>query len=633
MVHTNQSADGLITSALEHHRAGRLLEAKHIYEQALAIQPTHPDALNLAGVVALQIGDTERALRLIQKATEIRPANPGYHANLGQALIALRRLGDARMAFQHAAALDPRVPQFAVAAASCLAMQGDLGQAERELRAVTQRHPDYALAWYNLGNALQEQERYAESLDYFGRAIALDPALADAHNNLGRSLHKLERFEEAEQSYRRCLALQPEYGVGICNVASVLIDRGRFTDAVAVCRQALQRAPRDAELHLKLGSAHAHLGELTLALEAFRGAADTAPDNPRALSAYGYALVRTGNEVEGLRRLEGARALQPDSMALRGAMAGIYLSLGDLKAGWALYESRPARISFVASNPDLLLATELPEGLQGLKLCLIREQGLGDEMFFLRFAAALKSRGAEIVCRSSAQIASILERVPVLDEAFPANLPMPLADLYLLVGDLPRALDARDFPPPLALTPLPQRIESVKERLAALGPPPYLGLTWRAGIAPAQQRGTDWVLHKNVQLEALCGALQNVAGTLIALQRNPEAGEVERLAMLAARPVHDLTALNDDLESMLALLAIVDDYIGVSNTNMHLRAGAGRSARVLVPCPPEWRWMTSGDESPWFPGFRVYRQRSDGDWNNALIRLATDLRARPGSTT
>ena len=89
--------------------------------------------------------------------------------------------------------------------------------------------------------------------------------------------------------------------------------------------------------------------------------------------------------------------------------------------------------------------------------------------------------------------------------------------------------------------------------------------------------------------------------------------------------MHDLSALNEDLEAMLALLALIDDYVGVSNTNMHLRAGVGKTARVLVPCPAEWRWMAQGDESPWFPGFKVYRQKTDGNWNEALGRLAADL--------
>ena len=102
------------------------------------------------------------------------------------------------------------------------------------------------------------------------------------------------------------------------------------------------------------------------------------------------------------------------------------------------------------------------------------------------------------------------------------------------------------------------------------------------------------------------------------------------MAHALGRPVHDFTALNEELEGMLALLALVDDYVGVSNTNMHLRAGVARAARVLVPCPAEWRWMTSGSESPWFPGFTVYRQSMQGDWNAALGALERDLIVRFG---
>ena len=55
-------------------------------------------------------------------------------------------------------------------------------------------------------------------------------------------------------------------------------------------------------------------------------------------------------------------------------------------------------------------------------------------------------------------------------------------------------------------------------------------------------------------------------------------------------------------------MELLDDYIGVSNTNMHLRAATGRSARVLVTHPGEFRWQVVGNTSPWFPGFILYRQ-------------------------
>jgi hypothetical protein len=44
--------------------------------------------------------------------------------------------------------------------------------------------------------------------------------------------------------------------------------------------------------------------------------------------------------------------------------------------------------------------------------------------------------------------------------------------------------------------------------------------------------------------------------------------------------------------------------------------------------------MAGGEESPWFPGFRIYRQDTDGDWSAAFHRLTQDLLTAmtPGKT-
>ena len=104
------------------------------------------------------------------------------------------------------------------------------------------------------------------------------------------------------------------------------------------------------------------------------------------------------------------------------------------------------------------------------------------------------------------------------------------------------------------------------------------------------------------------------------MQRAPGPGETESVASHAHRPVHDLSALNPDLEDALALMSVLDDYVGVSSTNVHLRAGAGRASRVLVPFPYEWRWMREG-ASPWFPGTAVLRQSVTGSWSDAFSQL------------
>ena len=77
----------------------------------------------------------------------------------------------------------------------------------------------------------------------------------------------------------------------------------------------------------------------------------------------------------------------------------------------------------------------------------------------------------------------------------------------------------------------------------------------------------------------------------------------------------------DHLEKAIELAPDVAD----AYTNVHSRAGAGRTSRMLVPNPPEWRWMAAGEESPWFPGCRIYRQEVNGDWEGAFQALTKDL--------
>ena len=123
----------------------------------------------------------------------------------------------------------------------------------------------------------------------------------------------------------------------------------------------------------------------------------------------------------------------------------------------------------------------------------------------------------------------------------------------------------------------------------------------------------------------LGAALRGWQGTTVLLQRGARAGEAGRFTPAFGAQCHDLSALGEDLPVLLAVLAEIDEYVTVSNTNVHLLAGLGRTARVLIPYPAEWRWMRREGRSPWFPDFPVYRQELSRDWQPALRELRGDL--------
>ena len=650
----------IVSNALQLHRAGRLGEAKSLYEQALALNPSNVDALHLLGLILLQSGEAEAAAVRLKRAVALSPKNAAFHSNLGAALTSCGKPREALNAFRQAGKLNPGEPQYQMAIGNSYALCGEHVEAERWLRKLTAKFPGYALGWFNLGNALRDQQRGEEAINCYQRVITLDPGLANAHNNLGSVLHSLGRLEAAETAYRRSIAIESGNAMVYCNLASVLIDRGLFTQAEAACHRAIGLQADLATAHSFLGATYSHLGRLDESLVCFRRAADLDRDNVLTIAAVGDVLHELGRHEDATRYLHEAeaRVSAADTKSLQQLIYPILLKQGQWKEGWERFAHRESRHSLTEKYRILNLSTTLAGPVNAQTILVLHEQGLGDEIFFLRYAPALSRLGARIIYQSGAKIAGILARVPSIAAVITDGEAMPQANQTLLLGDLPNALgtlgsaeiaahtgsdvhtrlkfstettlithDAYSPPPPLPLTARLDCLQRMKQRLNAVGLPPYIGITWRAGTPPALQRGTTWSLSKEADIDQLGQALSSVQGSLIALQRNPAPGELKQFAAAANKPLHDFCALNEDLEEMLALLALLDEYIGVSNTNMHLRAGTGKSARVLVPRPAEWRWLSSGDRSPWFPNFPIYRQSTNGDWQPALQQLASDLRA------
>ena len=82
--------------ALGLHQQGQLEAAAAIYLELLRVDGANPEVLHMLGVVALQRGDSQRAVDLIGQEIRRRPDEPGAQANLGAALLALNRKEEAK---------------------------------------------------------------------------------------------------------------------------------------------------------------------------------------------------------------------------------------------------------------------------------------------------------------------------------------------------------------------------------------------------------------------------------------------------------------------------------------------------------------------------------------------------------
>ena len=500
---------------------------------------------------------------------------------------------------------------------------GDLRAAEKLFHQIVNANPRAHPAWNALSVVAVRAGLPDVAAEHAKHALELDRRNPTYLNNLGVALGELGEFAEAEQAFRRALKVKPTYAEGHFNLGKALHKLGRLDEALRAFERAYAIDANFPGLCASLCQMYRKRGHAARALVVLR-------EMPGGLGASDE-LTRLAGET--LEEIEGAQsaiawlrqvvARHPDWYGARYTLGRALLSVGEWQEGWREYLWRP---HLLAERSERAPAPLLPR-LPGTRVLVRSEQGLGDALFFLRFAGELRRRGAEVGLAVPRKLAAVLGDTGGYQVLAEEDAQAASFDRAIWGGDLPALLESASAVDAFSLVRDEARAARWRRRLAELGPAPYLALAWRAGTDVlrmkefGRERGPQ---SKEAPLAALGDALRGWRGTLLSVQRQPRSDETAAAAAAAGAPVHDLSALNDDLPEILAMLGVVEEYVCVSNTNVHLLAGIGRTARILVPYPAEWRWMREG-ASPWFPGFTLYREPQSRGWAEPLSRLRKDL--------
>ncbi len=205
----------LLNAAIQHHQAGRLLEAEQLYQQVLAQQPPQARVVYLLGLANHQRGNWAAAVQWYQQAIALQPDYGDAHNNLGVLFV----------------------------------QQGNLTAAAEHYRAALASQPQNAHAHANLGVILQQLGQVDAAIAQYQQAIQLNPTLATAHTNLGHALKELGQGDAAIAHYETARQLMPTNPDAYRDLGDALQEQGRFQEALDVYGRAIAFAPDHAELN------------------------------------------------------------------------------------------------------------------------------------------------------------------------------------------------------------------------------------------------------------------------------------------------------------------------------------------------------------------------------------------------
>jgi tetratricopeptide (TPR) repeat protein len=551
------------------------------------------DALFYAGLAHCRHGQFPEAVAVLKKVVALAPRHPAAHNLLGLALKDLGRPDDALKSFDRALALNPGLADAHRARADTLMAAGRWAEAVAAFDRLLATQPDIADAWFGRGLALGELDRSEHAIASYDRALALQPAFAAAYANRGTALRKLQRLDDAVADYDRALTLQPDIAEIHFGRGAAREEQGRFADAIASFDRAL----------------------------ALRPPAQDAAFAAVVLSHRAWAANQSGYFDQAFADAERSVALAPDHDGVLFQTSFIELLHGRWRDAWPKYERRFRLHNYLPaafSNPPW--PRWQGESLDGERLLLVTEQGLGDAIQFAGFASALARRGFRITLFTSELLAPLLATTPGIEAVATAMDQCGAArDIrWCPLLSVPALLDATpetiaDATPHLAAEP--ERVAAWRDKL---GTGLKIGIAWQGNMTNPNDLGRSVPLSQFAPL----AAMPNVR--LISLQKGSaaaqiaEAGFGDRFERLPGESDVGPQALLDTA----AVMANLDLVVTSDSMLAHLAGALRRPAFVALRQVPDWRWLLGRDDSPWYPTMRLFRQTTDGDWGDVFARIA-----------
>ncbi len=269
--------------------------SREAVDRALELQPGLPFALIVRANLLRLEGEHEAAVEVYREVLDVQPESFAASYGLGDALVALRRHGEAIEAFE------------AAERGQTAQLEPDNRQGQARLERIQRRLIDTRCTRAQL--ALQRGDT-ATALEDYRAVLAIDDTLADPWLGLGVVHEQLGDIDAAIDAYLRVLGEASVAPAVVRKLMTLLASTGRRADELRTLRRLIELADDDPAPRIRLAELLSTAAEPELVgvgegLRAARRAVELRPDSRQAQRALGMASYRCGLLEESITALEG----------------------------------------------------------------------------------------------------------------------------------------------------------------------------------------------------------------------------------------------------------------------------------------------------------------------------------------
>jgi arylsulfatase A-like enzyme/Flp pilus assembly protein TadD len=277
----------------------------------------------MLGSCHLKLGEPAEALPALEAAKEIDRGYVPVLISLGDALLALNRVEEARQQYREALSSDERNPEVRGRIADLSHRLGQTDEAIEQVREAIRLFPNFARAHSRLGDFLTFKGRVPEALHEYQTAVGLKPDDPEFHLKLGLGLVQTQQLSAAVVEFREAVRLRPDHGEATLNLGLALMRQGLLTEAKEAFATALSIPDFAADANYAMGTVLVQEGQIHETVELYERAIALKPTHLGAIDELSTHYLGVGRVADAIRILRIGTTSLSDNPQLSHRLATV----------------------------------------------------------------------------------------------------------------------------------------------------------------------------------------------------------------------------------------------------------------------------------------------------------------------
>jgi len=456
-------------------------------------------------------------------------------------------------------------------------------KAEKLTIELIENFPNEALYWTTLGHIYRNLEKLGPSFQCLEKALTLNANDPEIHLEISDNFLKINDFKNGFKSLKTCLSLDKQNIEAMFRVGQLYLTVKNYDQAIHEFNNVLEIDQNDLAALNQLGILYKReLGDDVKALEYFKRAFELDKTDFTSCNNLSGVLLNLNRVDEALALFEASKTLKSDQLSDYNKMkfefnhSLLLMALGDTDTAWPLWWKRTNIMDLFAIDTKKLAFPKLddPEKIRGKHLLVLREQGVGDQIYMLgslkRFA---KDYNCKVILDVEPRLTKLLTasfdefNIVSLNQDDPQY---PQADFWIGYGDL-WALQNLSKQHGLS-APYLHSSKTLTQHWNSVLPSgkPRVGIAWRSGNLLGS-RGLEYT-----DLSDWESLLRSDDFNLINLQYSDIENDLANIdTPLRSKLYVPEIDLKDDFENVAAIIKNCDLVIGPSTAVIHQSSALG----------------------------------------------------------